>query len=245
MNELTEPPMQDDPLRARPILISLELARRVQVDRVVDYGTRAAEAAVRRRRDVEHLAAHAHEAVPAALHDGVALGELERAFDQLSAALVHLHHRVGRFLERAEPRDDLLVRAKRQVGVREVDQEVKVERHLDHGLDGVEQHTHHRERAPLHQPAAAHHVHVLQLLHVVCDRGVCRAIQFEVEVEEEEVRRVVERVDEARDHQVRVRAREHDEVHDPRVVLRRAVRDAHAHEWVTVQTWAQAKALLV
>jgi len=127
----------------------------------------------------------------------VLLREAERALDELALGAVHLQHRVAARAERAEPRDELSVGAEGNVRVAQVDEEIKIERELDNCAHRIEHYGNHRERAPLHEAARAHLVHVAQVAHVRADGIGCAAVQLQVEVQQIELCRVVGRMDES------------------------------------------------
>ena len=100
-------------------------------------------------------------------------------------------------LEAAEEAHHLFVGPQRQVGVRQIDEEVVLDA-VDERGERIAHRRDHREGAPLHEPPGLEHVHVRVVGSVAYERVVHRRVRFQVDVCEEEVARVVERPDEPR-----------------------------------------------
>eukprot|EP00965_Chrysotila_dentata_P225869 6195041-Pleurochrysis_carterae.AAC.3 len=176
-----------------PRLCCLGLAQLAQVETSlvgVDHRPAAAEAAdALPAAEVDRRRVDRHVAVAAALDHRVRAREVARALEPLARALVYLHELPTLVLP--QKGDDLVVRAKRHVDVRQIDEEVEVKHAIYDRLDCVQHGHDHGPCAPLDEPTGRQGADVRML----CCQGyqlvVCSSVGLQVNVDEEKMRWVI------------------------------------------------------
>ena len=183
---------EHDPLRARVDAVGRE--QRVGGDGELGEGggPRASDAALVVEREGSVGVVDDDEAVAAALDDRVPVDEGRRVAQLLPSALVHIDQRAAAVAR--EEGADLRIRSQRKVGIREIDKKVKTHPRAHRRIHGIERDRHHREHSPLNQSARCEDVNVgmLALGIVACTHRLRSSL--DIEVEQEEVRRRVKRV---------------------------------------------------
>ena len=126
------------------------------------------------------------------------------------------------------------------VGIGEVDEKVEWYLGGEDGADGVEEDGDHREHAPLDKAARLQHAHVWVLPLERIHRLGALLVGLDVQMNQEEMGRCPEGIDEARGDEVRKRARaQPNHIDDSHVVRPIQWRQAHVVERVRVD-WRQA-----